>query len=583
MKTELLALIDELVKSERYVTKGKFSAAKDAKRVRADIVFLLTRSGPKLDRETLVDLIAEQLSGTYHCTRVWNAWNVGTMSQDDFEAVDESDTPGEIADSIIAKFEADPAQYVIPAEYPPLPRPAWNAKTIRATEEAFSADQMRAHYNLGRASQASAAPSIEVLCARIKAADDAAADKDYMLDSDDCIAVLRGTWSYPLAMDKPEAPTVAEPVEPVASIDDPRVQAAKPKHSPLPQTVGEKLATIFAAQQEASTQGLTDGQLDDESYRVNDEPGYSDAFRAGARFAERVHGLTAAAARALTGKADWWRGRADEIEAQVARSGSKEAMRCFTDMRTLLQAAAPAAEVVWTRAEQPAAWTPVMMAHPRVMASAAYASPFAAPAAGLPEDTFRGDTPSLVRNILALLELDAEGALVPHGVGGHARGLLSAAATRLAVAPQAHAAVEPVEIDYPHEQMDALAVARYKVIPSDQSMYWRYAVVAGEGLRHLYNGSEVDCQIMARKFAGAFLDGAFTFHQRYTAPRAQPSDALNAETIQKAKRYDWLRHGDNDEKVIMRGPVAHDFVYLPRNEKLDALIDAAMATQGAKP
>ena len=148
---------------------------------------------------------------------------------------------------------------------------------------------------------------------------------------------------------------------------------------------------------------------------------------------------------------------------------------------------------------------------------------------------------------------------------------------------QAPAAVEPVEIDYPHEQMDALALARYKVLPSDQSMYWRHAVVAGEGLQHLYNGSEVDCQIMARKFAGAFLDGAFTFHQRYTAPRALPSDALDAETVKKAKRYDWLRHGDNDEKVIMRGPVAHDFVYLPRNEKLDALIDAAMATQGAKP
>lgn len=34
-----------------------------------------------------------------------------------------------------------------------------------------------------------------------------------------------------------------------------------------------------------------------------------------------------------------WRKRADEIELQVAQSGSTEAMRCFTDMRTLLQAA----------------------------------------------------------------------------------------------------------------------------------------------------------------------------------------------------------------------------------------------------
>ena len=39
----------------------------------------------------------------------------------------------------------------------------------------------------------------------------------------------------------------------------------------------------------------------------------------------------------------WWRKRADEIEAQVALTGSPEAMRCYTDMRTLLQAAAGAA------------------------------------------------------------------------------------------------------------------------------------------------------------------------------------------------------------------------------------------------
>ncbi|MDN7549118.1 hypothetical protein [Burkholderia cenocepacia] len=47
-------------------------------------------------------------------------------------------------------------------------------------------------------------------------------------------------------------------------------------------------------------------------------------------------------------------------------------------------------------------------------------------------DTFRGNDAQLVSNIKALLELDAEGALVPHGVGGHARTMLSAAAVRLA-------------------------------------------------------------------------------------------------------------------------------------------------------
>ncbi len=34
----------------------------------------------------------------------------------------------------------------------------------------------------------------EQLCAAIKAADDKASEGDYMLDSDDCISVIRGTW-----------------------------------------------------------------------------------------------------------------------------------------------------------------------------------------------------------------------------------------------------------------------------------------------------------------------------------------------------------------------------------------------------
>lgn len=42
---------------------------------------------------------------------------------------------------------------------------------------------------------------VEDMCARIKAADDAVCD--YMLDSDDCISVLRGTWKGPLANDCP--------------------------------------------------------------------------------------------------------------------------------------------------------------------------------------------------------------------------------------------------------------------------------------------------------------------------------------------------------------------------------------------
>jgi hypothetical protein len=53
---------------------------------------------------------------------------------------------------------------------------------------------------------------VETACALIKAADDAAADRDYMLCSDDCIAVLRGTWKAPLANDMPKQP--APPAQP---------------------------------------------------------------------------------------------------------------------------------------------------------------------------------------------------------------------------------------------------------------------------------------------------------------------------------------------------------------------------------
>lgn len=60
-----------------------------------------------------------------------------------------------------------------------------------------------------------------------------------------------------------------------------------------------------------------------------------------------AHALRASHGQAPAGATDWWRKRADEIEAQVAVTGSQEAMRCYTDMRTLLQAAtaqpAPAA------------------------------------------------------------------------------------------------------------------------------------------------------------------------------------------------------------------------------------------------
>jgi len=68
------------------------------------------------DVEALADKIAEGLRGTYHCLRVWAAWHVGTMGKDDFEPVDESETPREIAESVIAMLEAAPQPVAQPEQ-----------------------------------------------------------------------------------------------------------------------------------------------------------------------------------------------------------------------------------------------------------------------------------------------------------------------------------------------------------------------------------------------------------------------------------------------------------------------------------
>ena len=86
---------------------------------------------------------------------------------------------------------------------------------------------------------------------------------------------------------------------------------------------------------------------------------------------------------------------------------------------------------------------------------------------------------------------------------------------------------EPVEMPAEIEQM---ATGRYKVVPSHESMFHRWAVVAGTGAQQLYLGREVECQNMARKFAGAFLDGAFVAMQQ-AAPQPSPTAQAAPENI----------------------------------------------------
>lgn len=59
------------------------------------------------ERDALHDLIAEVIGGdTYDCVRVWSAWGVGTMSEDDFVPfVDQDERLYELADAILDKVK----------------------------------------------------------------------------------------------------------------------------------------------------------------------------------------------------------------------------------------------------------------------------------------------------------------------------------------------------------------------------------------------------------------------------------------------------------------------------------------------
>lgn len=73
-------------------------------------------AGKALTVEQLADLISEHLSLTWHCTRTWDAWNYGTMTQDDFQRVDESDTPTEIAQAVLELLAVGKAPASVPSD-----------------------------------------------------------------------------------------------------------------------------------------------------------------------------------------------------------------------------------------------------------------------------------------------------------------------------------------------------------------------------------------------------------------------------------------------------------------------------------
>ncbi len=71
-------------------------------------VVAATQGVEAMSKEVLTSLIAEHLSGTLHCTRVWRSWSVGTMTERDFQRVSESSTPSDLADAILDAFSSQP-------------------------------------------------------------------------------------------------------------------------------------------------------------------------------------------------------------------------------------------------------------------------------------------------------------------------------------------------------------------------------------------------------------------------------------------------------------------------------------------
>jgi hypothetical protein len=58
-------------------------------------------------RERLIGALTADLGDSYDCIRVWSAWGVGTMTEDDFAPV--TNRVDDIVDSLLRVITAEPA------------------------------------------------------------------------------------------------------------------------------------------------------------------------------------------------------------------------------------------------------------------------------------------------------------------------------------------------------------------------------------------------------------------------------------------------------------------------------------------
>lgn len=123
---------------------------------------------------------------------------------------------------------------------------------------------------------------------------------------------------------------------------------------------------------------------------------------------------------------------------------------------------------------------------------------------------------------------------------------------------RADAAPQAVQAAVP-EAIEQMAADRYKVVPSHESMFHRWAVVAGNGAQQLYIGREVECQNIARKFMGAFLDGAFVAmqnaapaHHAEGVPAHETCETCqgNGEIVNDWDRYEHPHAGEKGDEAV---------------------------------
>ena len=106
------------------------------------------------------------------------------------------------------------------------------------------------------------------------------------------------------------------------------------------------------------------------------------------------------------------------------------------------------------------------------------------------------------------------------------------------------------------QSIEAMAVQRYKVVPAHDSMFYRHAVVAGDGTQQLYIGRETECENIARKFAGAFLDGAYVA-SLYTHPQPKREPLTDEEIISMWEFPNDLSWMDSVVRLVRAIEAAH--------------------------